>query len=318
MTVHILNWNDPLPQACRKAVVSIGNFDGVHCGHQRLLERVRLRAAERGVPAVALTFNPHPLSILRPSAFQPLLTTPALRSRLLLRHGAEHVVVLRTTQDLLALTAAEFFERILIGGFAASGLVEGPNFGFGRDREGDVGTLARFCAAAGMFLEVVQPLEMDGAIVSSSRVRGALLAGDVAAARRWLGRPYRLSGTVVMGQQRGRSLGFPTANLSGLGVLVPADGVYAGSGWVADRPFPAAIHIGPNPTFGENVHKVEVHLLNFAGELYGQEMAADFLARLRDTRSFSGPEELRRQLATDAKSALEIFAKQPPEEPPHA
>jgi riboflavin kinase/FMN adenylyltransferase len=309
MPVHVLNWDEPPPPACRGAVLTIGNFDGVHRGHQLLLDRVRATAARLGVPAAALTFEPHPLALLRPETFQPVLTTLAQRVQLLGEHGANHVLVLRTSLQLLDLTADAFFDRILRRGLQLSGLVEGPNFGFGRGREGNTETLARFCAAANMSLEIVEPLVLDGVVVSSSKVRGALQAGSVESAERWLGRPYRITGTVVEGQKRGRTLGFPTANLGDIPMLVPGDGVYAGFATADGAAHAAAINIGANPTFGEHARKVEVHLVGFAGELYGRPIEVDFLARLRDTRPFPSPADLLAQLKQDVEQAKHIFLR---------
>jgi riboflavin kinase/FMN adenylyltransferase len=186
---------------------------------------------------------------------------------------------------------------------AARALVEGRNFGFGRDREGNVQTLARLCGAAGVALTVVPPAEAAGGEVSSSRVRDALARGDVAAAAQLLGRPYRLHGTVGAGRRRGAGLGFPTANLTDLRTLAPGDGVYAARALVGDEAWPAAANVGPNPTFGESQRKVEAHLVGFDGDLYGRPLAVDFLRRLRDTRPFAGPAELRAQLARDVEEA---------------
>lgn len=314
MPIHRLEWNEPAPAACRNAMLSIGNFDGVHCGHVSLLKRLRAHAADLRVPAVAMTFDPHPLLLLRPESYQPTLTTVDERAQLLLENGVDHVIILRTRQELLQLSAADFFKRVIQQNLQTSGLVEGPNFGFGHNREGNVETLARLCAQAGMVLEIVQPLQMDGVIVSSSRVRQALVNGDIASATRWLSRPYRLSGVVGTGQSRGQQLGYPTANLTQVPTLIPGDGVYAVRVHLPpDHPplpkggWPGAANIGPNPTFGEQERKVEVHLIGFDGELYGQTLAIDFIARLRDTRRFNSVDELVAQLQRDVAHARQLI-----------
>ena len=251
-------------------------------------------------PAIAVTFDPHPLDLLRPERRQPLLTTLDDRARLLHDLGADHVFVLRTTPDLLDLSAAAFFAEVIQGRLSARALTEGINFAFGRGREGNIETLGHLCRAAGLTLALVPPLHWEGSEVSSSRVRAALVGGDVDLAHQLLDRPYQLQGIVGVGQRRGRTLGFPTANLDQPRTLVPGDGVYAarphddsGAAW------PAAVNVGANPTFGEGSRKIEAHLLGFIGDLYGRTLTLDFLHRLRDTRPFNGVTELVEQLHKD-------------------
>jgi riboflavin kinase / FMN adenylyltransferase len=319
MTIHTLGWQETPPTDCRGGAVTIGNFDGVHRGHVALLAEVRRLAQRAGGPAIALTFDPHPLQLLRPERFQPVLTTVSYRAELLQKAGVDHVILLRTTPELLQRTPQEFFKEVLRQQLEARGIVEGENFGFGRKRSGNIETLAGLCAASGLTLTVVPPLHLDDIVVSSSRVRSALERGDVTEAARLLGRPYRLFGKVGSGQQRGRTLGFPTANLEPVYTLVPGNGVYAVRVFVGDQTWPGAANIGPNPTFAEAARKVEVHLIDFQGNLYGQPLAVDFLARLRDTRPFAGVEDLKEQLRRDieqtrqmAKSWPEVPAQRPP------
>jgi riboflavin kinase/FMN adenylyltransferase len=309
MAAYTIDWDAAPPGDCRGGVVSIGNFDGVHRGHAALLAELRRQAHADSVPAVALTFEPHPLELLRPGQAPPLLTTPEDRSRLLQESGADRILVLRVTQEMLALQATEFFARVIQERLATRALVEGMNFGFGRGREGNVETLARLCEPAGIRLTIVPPVVLDGVEVSSSQVRSFLTAGSVREAATLLGRPYRLHGTVGTGQRRGQKLGFPTANLEQLRTLAPGDGVYAVRvpvGAEQLRPYAGAANIGPNPTFGENARKVEVHLIGFQGDLYGQPLAVDFLDRLRDTRPFGSVAELGAQLRRDIEAARAI------------
>jgi riboflavin kinase/FMN adenylyltransferase len=303
MASHSVDWRETPPVSCRGGAVAVGNFDGVHQGHAALMMALRREAQAVRGPAVALTFDPRPLELLRPSQVHPPLTTHAERARLLQQLGADHVVVVHIDRELLSLRADAFFAQVIQERFAARGVVEGVNFGFGRNREGNVGRLAELCRAAGIGLVVAPPVRVDGAVVSSSRVRAALLAGDVAAATQLLGRLYRLQGTVGVGQRRGRTLGFPTANLDHIETLVPADGVYAVVAHVQGTPWPAAANIGPNPTFGETARKVEVHLIDFEGDLYDKPLAIDFVQRLRDTRPFAGVEDLKAQLQQDVEQA---------------
>jgi len=303
MATHFLKWDDPVADCCRRGAVTIGNFDGVHRGHQELLAEVKRRAQALSGPAVAVTFHPHPLELLRPQQFQPLLTTVACRAEVLHEYGADHVIVLAATPGLLQLSAPEFFQRVLCSSLDVRVLVEGPNFGFGRNREGNIDTLRAFCQGARRELIVVPPFQWEGKTVSSSRVRKELLYGAVRNAADLLGRPFRLVGVVGRGQERGRKLGFPTANLEQIATMVPADGVYAVRALFQDRVFAAAANIGPNPTFGEQARKVEVHLIDFTGELRGRTLAVDFIDRLRDTRSFASAEELIQQLKVDINQA---------------
>jgi riboflavin kinase / FMN adenylyltransferase len=216
MAVVTLCWDEAPPDTFRAGALTIGNFDGVHRGHAALLSLLREHASKVGGPAVVLTFDPHPLQLLRPDQFLPVLTTPTDRATLLLAEGCDRVAILQTAPALLALGANEFFERVIRTGFQARAVVEGPNFGFGHEREGNVETLRRLCAGAGIAFEVAVPTERQGQLVSSNRVRSALLSGAVREAAELLGRPYLLRGLVGSGQRRGQRLGFPTANLDRL------------------------------------------------------------------------------------------------------
>jgi riboflavin kinase/FMN adenylyltransferase len=299
MATHSVRWNDPFPPECRGGAVTIGNFDGVHKGHQALLAELHGQARAAGGPAVAVTFDPPPSQLLRPDKTPAALATVADRAALMQTHGADHVVILQTTLELLRHTAAEFFDALVVRGLSARVVVPGFNFAFGRNREGTVERLAQLCHEANLACVPVPPLALGGQPVSSSRIRDALLRGDVAVAAELLGRPHRVRGIVATGQRRGQTLGFPTANLDRVESLVPGDGVYAVRAEHAGRSWPAAANVGPNPTFGEHARKIEVHLLDFHGDLYGATLAVDFVARLRDTRKFAGPAELKAQLATD-------------------
>jgi riboflavin kinase/FMN adenylyltransferase len=301
MASHRLQWQQAPPAECQGGAVAIGNFDGVHRGHAALVAEVRRQADKLGAPAIALTFDPHPLTLLRPGQALPPLSTLADRASWLHKAGADHVLVLDTTADLLALDADTFFEEVVRRRLAARALVEGVNFGFGRGRGGDVHTLGRLCPPAGIALTIVPPVVINGQTVSSGRVRALLLAGDVQTAAQLLGRPHRLHGTVGTGASRGRVLGFPTANLQQLQTLAPGDGVYAARAHHGGNSWPAAVNVGSNPTFGEGASKVEAHLLGFSGELTGQALALDFVRRLRDTRAFAGAAELVEQLRRDVE-----------------
>ncbi len=289
----------PIPVDCRGGYVSIGNFDGVHFGHQSMLNALTSRSRADGVSAIAVTFDPHPIALLRPEATPPPLTSIEHRAELLGRYGVDLVLVIPTDRQLLTLTADEFFDTVVRGELRAKGLVEGPNFFFGRNRSGNITVLRSLCAAHGLSFDVVPPVTVDEQLVSSSVIRSLIESGDIGHAVRLLGHPYRVRGTVGRGAERGRTLGFPTANLFDVPTLTPANGVYAALAQLPSHRHAAAVHIGPNPTFGEAARKIEVHILDFTGDLYGQPLEIDFLDRVRDVRRFDSGDELRVQLAHD-------------------
>jgi riboflavin kinase/FMN adenylyltransferase len=308
--VILIDGSGEIPEIARGAIVTVGNFDGVHRGHQKLLARARARANAAGVPAMAITFDPHPVALLRPEAAPVPLVWIEREVQLLKEAGSSLVGVLRTGPWLLELSAREFFDRILCKQLAVRGLVEGPNFAFGHDRTGDVKTLGVWCDQAGIDFEVVELAVIDGRLISSSFIRQCLRDGHVSEAARYLGRPHRIRGTVQKGASRGATIGFPTINLAGVDTLVPAEGVYAGLAWIEDvgRPWHAACNIGPNPTFGDLARKIEAHLIDFSGDLYGRKVELDFIDRIRATRKFSGRDELVLQIQADVAEARRILS----------
>ncbi len=285
----------------------MGNFDGVHLGHVRIIERLVAAARRVSGPAVAFTFDPHPAQLLRPDRCPSPLTWIERRAALLGELGVDAVIAYPTDDALLRLTARQFFDTILRDRLGVRAIVEGPNFRFGHDRQGTIETLRQLAAETGVAMEVVDAVFADGEAISSSRVRGLVAAGEVAVARRLLTRPYRLRGIVARGAGRGAQLGFPTANLAAITTVLPAHGVYGGAAHVAAERWPAAINIGPNPTFGETGTKVEIHLIGFSGSIYGEMVEVEFLDRLRDVRKFAGIGELRTQLNQDVRAAAEAF-----------
>ena len=301
MPTLTLGWMTHPPADYLGGALAVGNFDGVHRGHAALIA-----AAKRlGRPAIAVTFDPPPVALLHPPSIQPPLTTNEDRAALLHEAGADAVVMLRTDPGLLSLTPEAFFEDVVRHLFEAKAMAEGYNFRFGRQRIGDVETLRALCVQHGLALDVVPPVLDGGEPISSSRIRSALANGDVANAGRWLNRTYSICGIVEAGAKRGRTIGFPTANLGHVRTLIPKDGVYAGR--VGE--YSAAVNIGPNPTFGEFAKKIEVHLLDFTGDLYGQELKLDFVKRLRDTRPFAGVSELKEQLIRDIEAARKSISE---------
>lgn len=296
------------PQRLRGCGLTIGNFDGVHRGHAHLISRLVEQARQADAPAVVFTFDPPPIQLLRPEALPPSLSTMSQRVRWLGELGAAAVVVYPTDHQLLRLTAHEFFDRIVLQHFQPRVMVEGTNFYFGRDRQGDVALLRELCQQAAISFEAVPPLQWEGKQVSSSAIRVALSEGDLQQANALLGRPYQVVGQVEAGAGRGAGIGFPTANVGGVTCLLPPVGVYAGRGFAQGKAWPAAINLGPNPTFGEDRLKLEVHLIGCQEDLYEQTLHVDFLAKIRDVQPFAGVEALKAQLARDVAQAEQIAA----------
>ncbi len=305
-----------LPTIARGGAVAIGNFDGVHLGHLRIVQRLLERAREVGGPAIVFTFDPHPALLLRPSECPPPLTWMERKAELLAAHGVDKIVAYPTDEALLRLSAREFFDKIVREALDAKAMVEGPNFYFGHNREGDVELLGKLTAAAGMTLDVVEPFSLGDRsvgeqLVSSSLIRRLIAEGKVARAAELLSAPYRIRGMVTHGAGRGAKLGFPTANLEAVDTLLPLAGVYAGRAWagaksMGAKPRAAAIHLGPNPTFGEGHLKVEVHLIDFEETIYGLPLEVEFLERLRGIVKFEDQEALVQQLQRDVGRAREI------------
>jgi riboflavin kinase/FMN adenylyltransferase len=300
---------DEFPDQLRNGAVSIGNFDGVHRGHARIMQQLLDSARAVGGPAVVFTFDPHPVRLLRPELAPPPLTWTRRKADLLAELGVDAVVAYPTDRDLLELSPTEFFQRVVVEQLEALAMVEGPNFFFGKDRAGDVDQLGQLCDQADIQLEVVEPLQEGDGFISSSRVRQLIAGGDVAEAGQLLTRPYRIRGMVTHGAGRGKSIGFPTANVAAIDTLLPAHGVYAGRAYTAQGAATAAINLGPNPTFGDQSVKVEVHLIGTDESLYGLPLEVDFLSRMRDILPFDSVDQLRDQLARDVNRASSIVAQ---------
>lgn len=309
---------DQLPANYQNGALAIGNFDGVHRGHAEIARLVRQRADQLGGPAVIFTFDPHPVRILRPEMTPPPLTWTNRKVELLGELGIDAVIAYPTDRALLDLTPEEFFEQIVVQRIQAKAMVEGPNFNFGRDRAGTIITLANLCAAHAVQLDILQPYRLPGEeeFVSSSRIRKLIAGGEVAEAGSMLTQPYRIRGMVTHGAGRGAGLGFPTANLEAVDTLIPALGVYAGVAHQGENAFAAAINIGPNPTFGESIRKIEAHLLDFHDSIYGEPLELSFLARIRDVITFSDSDQLKQQLASDLATTRNHFQKYHGDSPP--
>ncbi|WP_309647454.1 bifunctional riboflavin kinase/FAD synthetase [Nocardioides sp.] len=302
---------DDIPGGLGRTAVVIGNFDGVHLGHRGVLSRARALADDRGLQVVAVTFDPHPMAVLRPEHAPTMLTTIERRAELLADAGVDAVLALPFDTSVAAWSPAEFVTRVLVDALHAAAVVVGANFRFGRRAAGDVQTLVEEGRVHDF---VAEGIALDGGpmVWSSTYVRTCLAAGDVAGAAEALGHPYAVRGIVVQGDQRGRELGYPTANVPTDGLTAaPADGVYAGRLRRLDtgEDFPAAISVGTNPTFdGERYRRIESFVLDRTDlELYGVEVDVSFVEKLRGMAAFDSVDELLAQMADDVRRAREIL-----------
>ncbi len=293
------------------ALLTIGVFDGVHMGHRYLLEQLREAAAREGAASVVLTFTNHPRTVIRPGDCVPYITTVKDRLELLRNEGVDMVIPLTFDEELSRLQAHEFV-NLLRERLNMSGLVMGSGFAMGHKRGGTPETLAQMGREKGFSVTVVEPVAAQGEEVSSTVIRDAIARGDMSKACRLLGRHFLLRGEVVKGQGRGRELGFPTANIgTPEGRVVPGDGIYAARALVGGSALPAAVSIGVRPTFDDGERVVEVHILDFGGDLYGSELAVEFVERLRDELRFDSVEELVAQMREDVEQSRQVLGRLP-------
>jgi riboflavin kinase/FMN adenylyltransferase len=311
MLEHWINGLENVPGDCRGGVVTIGNFDGCHLGHQQIIAAARALAAAEDLPVTAVTFDPPPDLVIRPDDAPQLLSPPAFKSQLLLDHGADWVVTIAATMDLLSMSPEAFIDEIIVGRFAPRHMVEGHDFFFGAKRAGNVELLAQAGSSRGFDVCVVDPItvEIDGESqrVSSTLVRSLVGRGDLPAAIACLGRPFTLFGQVVRGEGRGRQLGFPTANLDTGRQMPPADAVYAGAAYIGGEEYAAAVSIGTKPTFAQGPHTVEVYLIDAPNtEYYGQLIGVALLEKLRDQIKYDSAEDLVKQMQKDVQRVREL------------
>ncbi len=292
----------------RDTVVTVGVFDGVHLGHCHLLKRL-VQLSKPDLQPTVLTFSNHPITVLRPGTQVSYLTSPQQKASLLKDQGVELVVSLEFTPDLAQVSARDF-AKALVDQFGMRGLVLGPDAAIGRDREGTFNFLSKVGADMGFWVESVEPLAFGGTVVKSRSIREGLSRGEVAACAKLLNRNYSLKGQVVEGDRRGTELGFPTANLQLDGeIILPGDGIYATWAFVDGERHPSATSIGVRPTFGLSERLMEVHVMDFARDIYGQPMCVEFASKLRDQETFQSAEALVQQINKDVADSRRVLAE---------
>jgi riboflavin kinase / FMN adenylyltransferase len=299
--------DSPLPPNITGTVITVGTFDGVHRGHLDVIARLVNRSQETRLPSVLVSFDPHPLEVVNPTAAPALLTTVDEKLEVIAETGVNYFVVLPFTHRLAALSAEEFVGEVLRDRFRMRELLIGYDHGLGHRRAGNVNVLKSLGESSGFRVSVIDPVSLgDGQHVSSTAIRRAVAGGDLDRAREGLGRPYAVGGRVVRGQGRGRELGFATVNVEPptQRKLVPPEGVYAVCVQTPRGEFGGMMNLGPRPTFGESERTLEAHLFGSPGDLYGSRVRIDFVSFLRDTRKFASAEELARQLETDRNDAM--------------
>jgi riboflavin kinase/FMN adenylyltransferase len=312
--VPLISQNSLIPDTVRHCVLCIGKFDGVHRGHQALAAQAVSLAAKLTTQAIAVTFDPPPVQILNPSQpIRPPITPMDRRIKLLKEFGFADVAVFETGHWLLDLSARAFFGQIILQKFSAVGLVEGPNFQFGKNRGGGVHELTDWCQEHGIIFVEAAPVEQSGGWVTSSRVAGEISSGNIRAATDLLGHGFETIGMVVRGAGRGRTINVPTANLDNCDTLLPKPGVYAAMASLADdsgafgQLYPAAVNIGTQPTFSSDIQRLEAHLIGLTdADLYGRQVKLQWVDRIRETIKFTSVEELIRQIAIDIETCRRI------------
>lgn len=288
-------------------VLALGNFDGVHLGHQSMLKAAMERAADIGGLSVVFTFDPHPVKVLAPEKYLPLITPVEKKIQLMDELGLSAVVCAEFSIDFAKLSPKQFIKDLLVDKIGAKEIVVGFNYSFGRGREGGIDSLREMGEEYGFKLHVVEPFRVGGIVVSSSKVRGAIWSGNARLAAALLGRPYGMEGVVVPGRNRGKKLGFPTANIETRGELFPKSGVYATIVILKGKRYKSVTNVGKQPTFSDGVFSVEAHMFDFDMDIYGEQVEVLFIERVRDEMAFPGPEALVEQIKLDAAKAKEIL-----------
>jgi len=293
---------------CKKgSVITLGNYDGVHLGHQVIIRTLLVQAKKRKLPAFLYTFEPHPVSLLAPSIAPPLINTLEQKIELLKNQGLTAAVFEKFNLRFSQQTPEEFFQKIIVERLRAKFIIVGYDFTFGKQRAGNIETLEFLCQNAGIDISITKPQMLGQTLVSSSLVRKYVLKGSITDANKLLGRPFYIDGTVVKGKQRGGLMGIHTANLKTDNLLIPSDGVYATKGLVGKKIFKSATNIGLNPTFGNTERTIETHIFHFNKKINGKKVRLFFVDRIRDEIKFDSPRELAEQIQKDIAKAKRIL-----------
>ncbi len=293
----------------KNPAITIGNFDGVHMGHRALFQIVKKWAAELNGVSVVLTFDPHPLEVLNPKKAPSFITTQRHKLDLIASCGIDATIVIPFDREFSHISAREFVEVVLVEKIGTRAIVVGNDYRFGHGREGDIPFLRQLGKLHGFEVEIVTEIKFDNTHVSSTSIRRLIANGNIRVANEMLGRPYEISGTVIAGQRRGATLGFPTANIRMPALTRPRTGVYVVETEVDGKVYGGAANLGYNPTFGDNELSLEAHLFDFNQDIYGKPITIRLIERLRDELRFSGPDELVAQIRKDIANAKEVLAE---------
>lgn len=293
------------------SIITLGNFDGLHLGHQELIRKIILRAEETGGLSMVVTFRPHPLKILAPEKCPPLISIYEEKIELLEKLGIDVLVKIPFTLDFSAMGPRDFVKDILVDLLGAKEIFVGYNYRFGKGRKGNIQMLRDLGSELGFIVREVEQVSLNGEVISSTRIRQLLINGEVEHAARLLGRPYALCGIVVKGDGRGRGLGFPTANIVSRHSIIPSNGVYAVRLFVRDKYYNGIVNIGLRPTFDAKSMAIEVHIFDFDEDIYGEELTVYFANKIREEKKFQNAEALIRQINADITNAKEILLLQP-------
>ena len=306
MTI-IYDLND-LEEPLKNPVLTIGNFDGVHKGHLVIFDKVKARAKAIGGQSAVMTFEPHPIRVVKPGNGPPLITPTKQKLDLILDAGIDVIFCIPFTRQFASISAEDFVQDILVQRLGIKEIVVGYDYTFGFKRQGNIGLLQEMGQKLGFKVHVVDPIRLDSALVSSTSIRELLQEGNLSEAKKLLGRDYQICGTIVKGKNRGgRLLGFPTANLKLIDELIPKGGVYAVTAIINGKTYYGVTNIGYNPTFGKEALSIETHLIDFSGDILGKTIRVNFIKRLRDEKTYGSVEELAHQIALDVQDAKELF-----------
>jgi riboflavin kinase/FMN adenylyltransferase len=292
-------------------VLTIGNYDGVHVGHRRIIRRVVEKAAEISGTPMLMTFFPHPHSVLKPDSYIRLITPPSVKERLIAGTGIEVMFQIPFDDHLRSIAPESFIDDILVGKIGVAGVIVGYDFHFGKGGAGDVGMLREFARKRGFYFDVVEAITLDSEKIGSNQIRRLIMEGDVKKANELLDRPHMIEGIVVHGVNRGKNMGFPTINFETVFELIPHNGVYITEVEFDGKKWPSVTNIGFNPTFDGKKLLVETHILGYAGDLYGRDIVIYFHDRIREEKKFRDMTELKAQITADVETARRYFAETP-------